>query len=114
MKELSPLILRFYFLDGKAKAIGVDPCCTAADVVQALAEKIDLQSVDGWALYEVSSKLGWTMDVTDFNLEWEQERIDWIKASRIMMTSEVVPLRTFDGICLVTLSAVRGIECLCN
>ena len=54
MKHLNPLICRFYFLDGKAKAMGVDPSSPASEVVKSLAEKIDLQSVDGWALYEVS------------------------------------------------------------
>ena len=53
MKNLNPLICRFYFLDGKAKAMGVDASATASDVVKMLSEKIELQSVDGWALYEV-------------------------------------------------------------
>ena len=53
VKNLNPLICRFYFLDGKAKAMGVNPSATASDVIRALAEKIELQNVDGWALYEV-------------------------------------------------------------
>ena len=53
MQNLNPLICRFYFLDGKAKAMGVDASATANDVIRILCEKIDLQSVDGWALYEV-------------------------------------------------------------
>ena len=50
---MNPLICRFYFLDGKAKAMGVNPTSTATDVIKTLAEKIDLQNVAGWALYEV-------------------------------------------------------------
>ena len=53
MRNLNPLICRFYFLDGKAKAMGVSPTSTATDVLRILAEKIELQNVDGWALYEV-------------------------------------------------------------
>ena len=55
MKNLNPLICRFYFLDGKAKAMGVGASATANAVITSLSQKIDLQSVDGWALYEVSS-----------------------------------------------------------
>ena len=53
MRNLNPLICRFYFLDGKAKAMGVSPTSAATDVVRMLAEKIELQNVEGWALYEV-------------------------------------------------------------
>ena len=57
VKNLNPLICRFYFLDGKAKAMGVNPSATASDVIRALAEKIELQNVDGWALYEVHRQI---------------------------------------------------------
>ena len=35
--------------------MSVHPSDSAGDVVKALAERIDLHSVDGWALYEVST-----------------------------------------------------------
>ena len=54
VRNLTPLICRFYFLDGKAKAMGVNPTSTATDVIKNLAEKIELQNVEGWALYEVT------------------------------------------------------------
>ena len=57
VKNLNPLICRFYFLDGKAKAMGVNPSATAGDVIRTLAEKIELQNVEGWALYEVMHRL---------------------------------------------------------
>ena len=57
VKNLNNLICRFYFLDGKAKAIGVDPSATVSDVLRVLADKIELKNVDGWALYEVSNTI---------------------------------------------------------
>lgn len=53
VRNLNPLICRFYFMDNKAKAMGVSASATANDVIKILSQKIDLQSVDGWALYEV-------------------------------------------------------------
>ena len=41
-------------MDSKAKAMGVIPSATASDVIKMLAEKIELKSTDGWALYEVN------------------------------------------------------------
>lgn len=34
--------------------MAVDPCATASDVVRSLASRVDLQSSDGWALFEVN------------------------------------------------------------
>ena len=32
----------------------MDPSATVADVIKTLSDKIDLQSVEGWALFEVT------------------------------------------------------------
>ena len=53
-KVPAQLICRFYFLDGKSKALGVEPFATASDVIQLLAMKVDLQDTEGWALFEVN------------------------------------------------------------
>lgn len=50
--QLQPIICRFYFLDGQAKAVGVHPSWTAADVIAAIASKIGLRTIAGWALFE--------------------------------------------------------------
>ena len=40
-------------MDGKTKAISIMPCDTTTEALSKVAKKIGLQSVEGWALYEV-------------------------------------------------------------
>lgn len=48
-----PYALRVKTLDGKLKAIAVDPTTTAKDVVSKVARKINLRDFKGFCLYEV-------------------------------------------------------------
>ncbi|XP_022328922.1 unconventional myosin heavy chain 6-like isoform X4 [Crassostrea virginica] len=57
MRHLSPMICKISFMDGKTKAVGVMPSDTSQDVLESVRKKIGLQSVEGWALYEVSTDL---------------------------------------------------------
>jgi len=56
LTNLQPIVYRIHFLDGKTKAIAVDPSETVADALCRVAEKIGLQSTHGWAMYEVSTR----------------------------------------------------------
>lgn len=47
--------------------MSVHPSDSAGDVVKSLAERIDLNSVDGWGLYEVSALII-SMCLIAFNL----------------------------------------------
>ena len=40
-------------MDGKTKAISVEPSESVVDVLGKVQQKIDLQNLQGWALYEV-------------------------------------------------------------
>jgi myosin-7 len=78
VKVPTKLICRFYFLDGKAKAMGVDPSATASDVIQDLSNRVELSSTDGWALFEVNpdheSYIKGHTYIADIVSQWERDK----------------------------------------
>jgi myosin-7 len=92
VRNLNNLICRFYFLDGKAKAIGVDPSATGGDVVRVLADKIELQNVDGWALYEVNPEreryIRGVEYIADLLAIWERDRRSSIQMTKYTTVSK--------------------------
>lgn len=51
-KNLTNLTCKVNLLDGRCETLSIHPCDTALDALTKLAHKIDLQSIEGWALYE--------------------------------------------------------------
>jgi len=58
-KSLSNLTCKIHLLDGRCESISIHPCDTVTDTLSKLAQQINLQSIEGWALYE-SFKAGAT------------------------------------------------------
>lgn len=51
-KNLVNLVCKINLLDGRSISVGVHPCDTAIDILTKLAHRIELQSIEGWVLYE--------------------------------------------------------------
>jgi myosin-7 len=77
------IITRFYFMDGKAKAIGIQPAWTIADVIKAISDKVGLINVAGWALYESTPQTEHFIRnheyIGDILAEWEVDRRSSVK-----------------------------------
>lgn len=96
-----PIICRFYFLDGKAKAVGVQPSWTAADVIAAVAGKIHLQSTAGWALFESTPQSEKYIRnheyVGDILSEWEAAKRDSMQMSKYTTMSRKGATQAIGG-----------------
>ncbi|KAL8585216.1 hypothetical protein ACOMHN_013231 [Nucella lapillus] len=54
VQQQCSIICKVFFMDGKTKAVSLQPRDTTIDVLEKVARKIGLKSVEGWALYEVT------------------------------------------------------------
>jgi len=53
VRRLGCVVCRIFFIDGRSRTTDVAPLETAGDIVQRVAERMGLTSLDGWALYQV-------------------------------------------------------------
>ena len=58
VQNLNPIVSKVFFMDGKTKAVTLSSMDTTAELLIKVARKIGLQSVEGWAIYEVRHCLG--------------------------------------------------------
>lgn len=91
IKTLQPIICRFYFLDGKAKALGVQPWWTSTDTIEAIGSKINLADLDGWALFEASPQsehfIRGQEYMGDILAEWERDHRESMQLSKYQTVS---------------------------
>ena len=57
VRNLQPLVCRIHFMDGKTKAVSVEPCDNVMDILWKVQQKINLQNLHGWSLYEVTDQI---------------------------------------------------------
>ncbi|XP_041351468.1 unconventional myosin-VIIb-like isoform X2 [Gigantopelta aegis] len=76
LRAVSPIICKVYFMDGKTKAVSILSCDTTTDLLEKVAKKIGLKSVEGWSVYEVTKEYERFIRsyeyVADILAEWEQ------------------------------------------
>ena len=52
IRRLGTIVCRFFFLDGRTKAIDIHPTDTAEQAVKKLCDRLGLKVKDGWAVYQ--------------------------------------------------------------
>jgi len=52
VRRLDSVVCRIHFLDGRSKSIDISPLDTAGDIVQRVSDRMGLNPIDGWALYQ--------------------------------------------------------------
>ncbi|ESO93643.1 hypothetical protein LOTGIDRAFT_119149, partial [Lottia gigantea] len=80
VQSLAPIVCKVFFMDGKTKAVSMMPCDTATDVLEKVARKIGLKSVEGWAIYELTNEYERFIRsyeyIADIMAQWElQDRV---------------------------------------
>lgn len=53
LKSFGPMVCKLRFLDNMTKAVDIQTYDCSETVLKNVTEKIELKSVEGWALYEV-------------------------------------------------------------
>ncbi|XP_076097464.1 myosin-VIIa-like isoform X5 [Mytilus galloprovincialis] len=101
MQMLSPLICKVYFMDGKTKAISMMPIDTAAEVLDSVARKIGLRSVEGWALFEMTTDYeryirGYEY-IADVLTQWELQERKSAQLSKYDTVSKKGPKMALGG-----------------
>jgi hypothetical protein len=66
VRSHSPLLCRFYLLDGQVKALGVAGTTTCGDAIRELSSKIGLKESLGWSLYETRDGKDRLLRATDY------------------------------------------------
>ncbi|XP_055956825.1 myosin-I heavy chain isoform X1 [Patella vulgata] len=101
VQSLAPIVCKIFFMDGKTKAISMMPCDTAVDVLEKVARKIGLKSVEGWAIYEVTTEYERFIRsyeyIADIMAQWEAQEKMAAKPSHYETISKKGPKLALGG-----------------
>ncbi|XP_035824689.1 myosin-I heavy chain [Aplysia californica] len=101
VQSLNPIVSKVYFMDMKTKAVSLYPMDTTQELLSKVARKIGLQSVEGWAIYEVTEDherfIRSYEYIADILAQWEGQNQLYVQPTKYETVSKKGPKMALGG-----------------